>query len=76
MFHQELCIYHGINYKVDDEDITIYLEHRVLRNLGSNQIKIYGSTNSDTSKLVVGISYAHKCIIIGSRWNVGTKPNW
>jgi hypothetical protein len=48
----------------------------MLRNLRSNQTKIYGSTNFDTSKLVIGISYAHKCIIIGSRCNVGTKPNW
>jgi hypothetical protein len=39
MFHQELCFYHGINYKADEEDITNYLDHRMLRSLGSNQTK-------------------------------------
>jgi len=51
---------------------TIYLDHRVLKSLGSNQTKIYGSTNSDTKKLEAGISYTHICIIIGNRCNVGT----
>jgi hypothetical protein len=72
MFHKKLSFYHGINYKVDEEDKTIYLDHKVLENLGSNQTKIYGNTNYDTSKLAFGISYAHKCIIIGNRCNVGT----
>jgi hypothetical protein len=76
MFHQEFCLYHGTNYKANEEDITICLDHRVLKRLRSNQTKIYGNTNSDTSKLEVGISYAHVCIIIGNRCNVGTKPNW
>jgi len=66
----------GINYKADEKDVTIYLDHKVLRSLGSNQTKIYGNTNFDTSKLVVGISYAHRCIIIGNRCNVGIEPNW
>jgi hypothetical protein len=48
----------------------------VSKSLGSNQVKIHGSTTSDTSKLVVGVSCAHICIIIGNRCNVGTKPNW
>ncbi len=54
---------------------TIYLDHIMSRTLSSNQTKIYGSTNFDTSELVVGISSARKCIIIGNRCNVGTKPN-
>jgi hypothetical protein len=76
MFHQELCLYHGTNYKADEEDVTIYLDHRIFKNLGSNQTKIYGNTNFDPSKLVVGISYAYICIIIGNRCNVGIEPNW
>jgi hypothetical protein len=36
---QKLCLYHGINHKANEEDVTIYLDHRVLRSLGSNQTK-------------------------------------
>jgi hypothetical protein len=75
MFHQELYLYHGTNHKVDEENITFYLDHIVSKNLGPNQIEIHGSTNSGTSKLVVGVSCAHIYIIIGNRCNVGTKPN-
>jgi hypothetical protein len=75
MFHQELCFYDGINHKADEEEITLYLDHRVSKSLGLDKIKIYGSTNSDTSKLVGGISCAHKCICISSRWNVIIKLN-
>ncbi len=74
MFHQELCFYHGTKYKVDEEDKTFYLDHRMLRNLGSYQAKIHRSTNFDTSKLAIGVSCAHKCIIIGNRCNVGMNP--
>jgi hypothetical protein len=59
MFHQELCLYHGTNYKANEEDKTSYLDNGVFKNLNSNQTNIYGNTNSDTSKLVVGISCAH-----------------
>jgi len=76
MFHQELCLYHGTKYKANEEDKTLYLDHIVLKILGLDQTEIYGSTNSDTSKLVVGVPCAHKCIFIGSRCNVNTKPNW
>jgi hypothetical protein len=62
-------------YKSDEENKTFYLDHRVLKNLGSNQVEIHGSTNSDTSKLAIGVSCAHICIIVGSRCNVGIKPN-
>jgi hypothetical protein len=55
MFHQELCLYHGTNHQVDEENKTLYLDHRILRSLGSNQAKIHGSTDSNTSKLVVGV---------------------
>jgi acyl-[acyl carrier protein]--UDP-N-acetylglucosamine O-acyltransferase len=44
--------------------------------MGLNQAKVHGSTNFDTSKLVIGVSCAHKWIIIGNRCNVGTKSNW
>jgi hypothetical protein len=37
-------------------------------------IKLYGSIDSNTLKLVFGIPCAHRCIIVGSRCNVGTKP--
>jgi hypothetical protein len=67
--------YHGNDHKVGEENITFYLYHKVSKSLGSNQVKIHG-TNSNTSKLAVGVSCAHKCIIIGSRCNVGMKPNW
>jgi hypothetical protein len=75
MFHKKLYLYHGTNHKVDEEDRTFYLDHRVPKNLGSNQIDIHGSTNFDTSKLVIGVSCAHKCIIVGNWCNVGKKPN-
>jgi len=72
MFHQELCFYHGNNHKSNEENKTLYLDHRMSRSLGSYQTKILGSINFDTSKLVVGVSCAHTCIIIGSGCNVGT----
>jgi hypothetical protein len=71
MFHQELCLYHATNHKANEEDKNFYLDHKVLRNLGSYQAKIHRSNNSNTSKWVDGISCAHKCIIVGSRSNVG-----
>jgi hypothetical protein len=46
-----------------------------VKNLRSNQAKIHGSTNFDTPKLIVGVSCAHRCIIIGNMCNVGIKPN-
>jgi hypothetical protein len=75
-FYQELCFYHGINHKVNEEDKTFYLDHKVSRSLGSDQTKIYGSTKSDTSKLVVGVPCPHICIFTDSRCNVNTYPNW
>jgi hypothetical protein len=60
------------NHKANEEKKTLYLDHKMSRSLGSNQAKVHGSTNFDTSKLVVGVSCAHKCTIIGSRRNVGT----
>ncbi len=38
--------------------------------MGLDQAEIHGSTNFNTSKLVVGVSCAHKCIIVGSGCNV------
>jgi hypothetical protein len=75
MFHKKLCLYHGTNHQVDEQNGTFYLDHRVLRSLGSDQAEVHGSTNSNTSKLAIGVSRAHKCIIVGNRCNVGTKPN-
>jgi hypothetical protein len=74
MFHQEFCLYHGTNHQIDEENRILYLEHKVLRSLGSNQVEIYGSTNSNTSKLAVKVSCAH-IIIIGNRCNVGIEAN-
>jgi hypothetical protein len=54
MFYQELCLYHGTNHKADEEDITHYLDHRMLRSLGLNQAEIYGSTNFVTT-LALGL---------------------
>jgi hypothetical protein len=71
-FIQELCLYHGTNHKAYEEDKTLYLDHKVSKSLGSDQVEIHGSTDFDTSKLAIGISCAHRCIIIGSRCNVGT----
>jgi hypothetical protein len=76
MFHQEVCLYHETNHKVDEEDKTFYLNHIMSKSLGLYQTKIHRNINFDTSKLVDGISCAHKCITIGSRCNVGTKSNW
>jgi hypothetical protein len=55
---------------------TFYLNHIMLINLGSDQTKVHGNINFNTSKLAIGVSGAHKCIIIGSRCNVSKKPNY
>jgi len=70
-----LPLFHGTNYQVDEENETLYLDHKMLRNLGLDQEKVHGSTNFDTSKLANGVSCAHVCIIVGSRCNVGIEPN-
>jgi hypothetical protein len=70
------CFYHGTNHKIDEENQTFYLDHRMSRSLVSYQVEIHGNTNSNASKLAIGVSCAHKCIIIGNRCNVGTEPNW
>jgi hypothetical protein len=44
MFYQEFWFYHGINHKVDEEDKTFYLDHRVSKSLGSYQVNIYMET--------------------------------
>jgi hypothetical protein len=75
MFHQELCIYHGTNDKADEEDITLYLDHKISTSLGLDQVEIYESIDSDTSKLAFEVSCSHRCIFIGNRCNVSTKPN-
>jgi len=75
MLHQELCLYHGSNHQVDEENKTLYLGHIMSRSLGSYQIKIHGNIDSKTSKLAIGVSCAHKCTIIGSKCNVGIEAN-
>jgi hypothetical protein len=76
MLHQELCFYHGINHQVDEENKTFYLGDKMLRSLGSYQVEVHGNTNFNTSKLAIGVSCAHKCIIIGNKCNVGIEANW
>ncbi len=39
MFHQEICLYHGTNHQVDEEKKILYLDHKVLKNLGLDQDK-------------------------------------
>jgi hypothetical protein len=56
MFHQKLYLYHGTNHQVDEENKTFYMDNKMLRNLGSDQIEVHGSSNFNTSKLAVGIS--------------------
>jgi hypothetical protein len=34
MFHQELFFDHGTNHQVDEENKTLYLDHKMSRNLG------------------------------------------
>jgi hypothetical protein len=58
-FHQELCLYHGTNHKVDEEDKSFYLDPRMLINLGLDQVEIHRNTNFDTSKLTDGVSHTH-----------------
>jgi hypothetical protein len=53
-----------------------YLDQKVSKNLGLDQVETYGNTNFDTSKLVATIPCAHKCIFTSSRCIVSTKPNW
>ncbi len=43
-----------------------YLDHRMSKNLGSNQVELHGNTHYNTSKLAVGVSCGQICIIIGS----------
>jgi len=74
MFHQEFCLYHGTNHKVDEEDKTVYLDYKQSGNLGSNQTKICGSTNFDTSKLAVRFPCVHKCIFTSNKCNVRQNP--
>ncbi len=76
MFYQKLYLYHSTNQKVDEENGTLYLDHRASKNLGFDQAKVHGSTNLDTSKLAIGVACAHRCIIVGSRCNAGIEPNW
>jgi hypothetical protein len=76
MFHQELCLYHGTNHQVDEVNITFYLNHIMSKNLGLDQVEVHGSTDFNISKLGVGVLCAHICIIVGSRCNVNTEPNW
>jgi hypothetical protein len=68
--------FNGIDHEVDEENITLYMDHKMLKNLGLDKAKVHGSINFNTSKLVVIVSCAHVCIIIGSRCNVGIEPNW
>jgi hypothetical protein len=75
MFHRKLCLYHGTNYQADEENGTLYLDHKVSKKLGLDKKKLHGNNDSDTSKLANGVSCAHKCIIVSSRCNVGTKPS-
>jgi hypothetical protein len=39
MFYQELCLYHGTNHKVDEENRTLYLDHKMSRSLGLDQVE-------------------------------------
>jgi hypothetical protein len=41
-------VHHGTNHKANEEDKTFYLDHKVLRSLGSYQVEIHGNTNIDT----------------------------
>jgi hypothetical protein len=75
MFHQKLYIYHGTNHQVDEENKTLYINHKLLRSLGLDQVKVHGSTNFNTSKLAIEVSCARICIIVGNGCNVGIEPN-
>jgi hypothetical protein len=55
MFYQKLYLSHSTNQQVDEENGTLYLDRRVLKSLGSDQAKVHGSTNFDTSKLAIGV---------------------
>ncbi len=70
-----LCLYHGTNHKIDENNKTFYLGHKVSKSLGSYQVKIHGNINFDTPKLAVRVPCAHRCIIVNNTCNVGTKPN-
>jgi hypothetical protein len=43
MFHKKICLYHGTNHQVDEENGTFYLDHRVSRGLGSGKKKVHGN---------------------------------
>jgi len=46
----------------------------MLRNLGSDQALVHGNTNSNTPKLVVGVSCAHRCIIVDNGAMLAQNP--
>jgi len=75
MFHQEFCLYHGTNRQVYEKNKTFYMDHRMLKSLGLDQTKVHGSNDFNASKLAIGVSCAHICIIVGSRCNVGIELN-
>jgi hypothetical protein len=73
MFHQKICLYHGTNHQVDEENKTLYLDHIMLKSLGLDQVYMEASILiSPNWELEF---HVHICIIVGSRCNVGIKPN-
>jgi hypothetical protein len=63
---QKLCLYYGTNHKVDEENKTFYLNHKVLRSLGSVQAKIHKNTNFDSSKLTIHVHTYASLLTIGA----------
>jgi hypothetical protein len=74
LFHQEHCLYHGTNHKANEEDKTLYLDHKMSKNLRSNQAEIYGSTNFDNSKLAIGVPCARICILLAMGAMLAQNP--
>jgi hypothetical protein len=73
MFYQKLiCFYHGTNHQIDEENRTLYLDHRMSRSLRFDQAKVHGNidiippnwqlefhVHTNASLLAVGAMLAH-----------------
>jgi hypothetical protein len=45
------------------------------KSLGLDQVEVHGNPNFNTSKFPIGVSCAHRRIIVGSGCNNGINPN-
>jgi hypothetical protein len=49
MFHKKICIHNGPNYQTHEENITIYVDLKMLAIMGVDKVEVYWSTYLDIS---------------------------